>query len=282
MIQIGPYTVSLVKTGEFRLDGGAMFGVVPKTLWSKTNPSDELNRIEMIAQCLLIESPDRKILVDAGIGSKEQEKFNKVFSVDNSRYSFETSLTEKKIDPGEITDLIYTHLHFDHAGGSTKSAGNDVIPTFENATHYVQKSQYEHALTRCERDRASYIDHNYVPIKEAGRMEMIEGDTELFPGVHLLTSSGHSPGMQTVLVTDGNKSVWFPADLIPLASQLHLPYIMGYDLFPLTTLEDKRRYLARACDEEWIVAFEHDPYCDACSLQRDAKGRVVKKDDIVL
>jgi glyoxylase-like metal-dependent hydrolase (beta-lactamase superfamily II) len=280
MIQVGPYKVSLVKTGDFRLDGGAMFGVVPKTLWSKTNPADELNRIEMIAQCLLIESADKKILVDAGIGAKEQEKFNKVFSVDYSRSSLDKSFAEKHIEPSEITDLIYTHLHFDHAGGSTKTDGSDVIPAFENATHYVQKDQYAHALTRCERDRASYIDHNYVPIKEAGRMEMLDGDTELFPGIHLLTSSGHTPGMQTVLVTDGSTSVWFPADLIPLASQLHLPYIMGYDLFPLDTLADKKRYLSRACDEKWLVAFEHDPYCDVCTLKRDEKGRVVKHEEL--
>ncbi len=282
MIKIGPYQISLIRTGDFRLDGGAMFGVVPKTLWSKTNPSDEQNRIEMIAQCLLIESEDRKILVDAGIGNKEQEKFSRIFSVDNSKDSLEKSFADRRIKPSEVTDLIYTHLHFDHAGGSTKIDGNDVVPYFENATHFVQEQQYAHALTRCARDRASYIDHNYVPIKEAGRMEMLAGDTELYPGIHLLTTSGHTPGMQTVLVTDGTKSVWFPADLIPLTSQIQLPYIMGYDLFPLDTLEDKKRYLSRACDENWIVAFEHDPYADACTLQRDAKGRVIKNEEITI
>jgi glyoxylase-like metal-dependent hydrolase (beta-lactamase superfamily II) len=279
-MQIGPYKIALLETGGFKLDGGAMFGVVPKPLWSKTNPSDESNRIEMTARCLLIQSQDQKILVDVGIGRKESEKFNSIYAVDYSRWTLEKSLTEHDIDPADITDVILTHLHFDHAGGSTKIEGNSPIPAFKNAQHYVQKRQYEHALSRCERDQASYFDRNYEPVQRNGQLKLVEGDGELLPGIHVLTTSGHTPDLQTVLISDGHTSLWYPTDLIPLSSQIPLPYIMGYDLQPLITLEDKRRYLTRACDEKWIIVYEHDPYCAAATVTRDDRGRIVKGEEV--
>jgi glyoxylase-like metal-dependent hydrolase (beta-lactamase superfamily II) len=282
MIQIGPYRITLLEAGDFKLDGGAMFGVVPKSLWSKTNPSDELNRINMTARCLLIQSRDRKILVDVGIGHKESEKFNKIFAVDYSRRTLEKSLAEQDVDPADVTDVVYTHLHFDHAGGSTRIDAGSTVPMFKNAQHYVQKRQYEHALARSERDQASYLDHNYEPVQRNGQLRLIEGNAELIPGIHALTTSGHTPDLQTVLITDGQTSLWYPTDLLPLASQIPLPYIMGYDLQPLITLEDKRRFLSRACDENWIVVYEHDPCCAAATLARDDQGRIVKGEDVAV
>lgn len=280
MTTIGPYRIRLIETGDFKLDGGAMFGVVPKPLWERSNPADELNRIEMTARCLLIESDDRKILVDAGIGHKEADKFNSIFVVDYSRNTLEASLEKQGVSPDEITDFIYTHLHFDHAGGSTRLENDVVVPVFSKARHYVQRRQYEHALSRCERDRASYIDHNYVPLHEAGMLEFIDGDTELFPGIHLLTTSGHTPDLQTILVTDGKESLWYPTDLVPLVSHIPFPYIMGYDLQPLVTLADKQKYLPRACDENWTAVFEHDAHCIACKIDRNEKGRLVRGKDV--
>jgi len=280
MMTIGPYRIRTLEAGDFKLDGGAMFGVVPKPLWSRTNPSDELNRIEMTTRCLLIESDERKILVDAGIGDKETAKFNQIFAVDYSQNTLEQSLKACGLTPEDVTDLIFTHLHFDHAGGSTRLDGSAAAPMFPNARHFVQKTQFEHALTRNERDRASYLDHNYMPIREAGLMELVEGDAELLPGVHVLTSEGHTPGLQTVLVTDGTTGIWYPADLLPLASHIPMPYIMGYDLAPLVTLRDKKRYLPRALEEEWILAFEHDAHCPACRLSTDDRGRIIKGDDV--
>ena len=282
MTQIGPYRVSLIETGDFKLDGGAMFGVVPKPLWSRTNPSDDLNRIEMTVRCLLIETDDRKILVDAGIGHKENEKFNGIFAVDFSRNTLEKSLAERDVDPDAITDFIYTHLHFDHAGGSTRMEGDAAVPVFRNAQHYVQKRQYEHALTRSDRDRASYLDHNYEPVMKNGQLKLLEGDTELFPGLHLLTTSGHTPDLQTILISDGKTSLWYPTDLIPLSSHIPMPYIMGYDLFPMVTLEDKRRFLPRACNENWILIYEHDSHNEASKVSRDAKGRIVMGEDTTI
>jgi glyoxylase-like metal-dependent hydrolase (beta-lactamase superfamily II) len=202
--------------------------------------------------------------------------------VDYSRNTLEKALAEQDVDPADVTDVIYTHLHFDHAGGSTKIEGESAIPVFKNAQHYVQKCQYEHALERCERDQASYFDYNYEPVQRNGQLKLIEGKAELLPGIHALTTSGHTPDMQTVLISDGRTSLWYPTDLIPLASQIPLPYIMGYDLQPLITLEDKRRYLSRAADENWIIVYEHDPFCAAAVLTRDDRGRIVKGEEVAI
>jgi glyoxylase-like metal-dependent hydrolase (beta-lactamase superfamily II) len=281
-VTIGPYTLAVIETGDFKLDGGAMFGVVPKPLWSKACPADELNRIAMTARCLLLRSAERTILVDAGIGHKEDAKFNGIFDVDFSRHSLADSLAEHGVRPEEVTDVIFTHLHFDHAGGSTVRDGNVVRPLFANARHYVQKRQWEHAFTRNERDRASYLDHNYLPVQDAGLFEFLDGDVELFPGLEILLSNGHTPALQTIRIFAGDLSVWYPTDLVPLAAHIPLAYIMGYDLWPVTTLEDKKKYLPRAVDEGWTLLFEHDPRVMACKLARDAKGRIVQAGGVVI
>jgi glyoxylase-like metal-dependent hydrolase (beta-lactamase superfamily II) len=276
MIQIGPYKISLIETGDFKLDGGAMFGVVPKTLWNRVAPADESNRIEMTMRVLLIETDSRKILVDAGIGQKDDQKFRDIFAVDFGRHTLEKSLAERGIRPVDITDLIYTHLHFDHAGGSTRLEGREAVPVFPNALHYVQRRQYEHARTRSERDRASYIEANYEPVRHAGLLELLDGATEFLPGFDLLLANGHTPGLQMVRITDGSTTIWYPTDLMPMSAHVPLPYIMGYDLFPVTTLDEKKQYLPRAADEKWIVVFEHDRFTRACRVEQKASGQFVK------
>ncbi len=276
LIQIGTYKISLIETGDFKLDGGAMFGVVPKPLWSRVAPADELNRIEMTMRCLLIETDGRKILVDAGVGDKDDAKFKDIFAIDFERNTLEKSLTARGIKPDEITDLIYTHLHFDHAGGSTRLDGKDPVPLFPNARHFVQRRQHQHALTRSERDRASYIDANYEPVNRAGLLEFVDGATEFLPGIELLVTNGHTPALQMIKISDGQTTLWYPTDLIPMSAHIPLPYIMGYDLFPLTTLEDKKRLLPRAADEKWIVVFEHDPHVKACRITKNERGQFGK------
>ena len=275
-MQVGPYKISLIETGDFKLDGGAMFGVVPKALWNRVAPADELNRIAMTARCLLIETDSRKILVDAGIGHKDDQKFRDIFCVDFERNTLEKSLAASGIQPGEITDLIYTHLHFDHAGGSTRLDGQEAVPVFPNARHYVQRRQYEQAIARNERDRASYMDANYEPVRRAGLLEVLDGDTEFLPGFELLLTNGHTPGLQTVRISDGDTAVWYTTDLIPMSAHVPLPYIMGYDLFPMTTLADKKKYLPRAADEKWIVVYEHDLYTKASRVEQKTLGQFVK------
>ncbi len=281
-MKIGPYKISTIETGDFRLDGGAMFGVVPKVLWNRQCPANESNRISMTARCLLLESPARKILIDTGIGQKEEEKFSAMFEVDFERNTLDRSLSRLGLRAEDITDVIYTHLHFDHAGGATKRQGSEVHPAFPNAQYFVQRRQYDHAFTRCDRDRASYLDHNYVPVKHEGRLNLLDGDVEIFPGVEILLSNGHTPALQTIKISDSHTTLWYPTDLIPLAAHIPLPYIMGYDLWPLTTLEDKKKYLTRAAEESWIVCFEHDPANIACTLHREDSGRIVKGDFVSL
>lgn len=281
-VKIGPYEISAIETGNFRLDGGAMFGVVPKPLWSKPCPADELNRIAMTARCLLIESSDRKILVDCGIGDKDDDKFRTIFAVDFSALNLQSSLAQRGITPDQITDVIYTHLHFDHAGGSTVRDGRDLRPLFRKARHYVQKRQWEHAFTRNERDRASYFEQNYCPVNDAGLLVLLDGELELFPGIEILLSNGHTPALQTITISDSVNTLWYPTDLVPLAAHIPLAYIMGYDLWPVTTLSDKKKYLSRAVDENWTLFFEHDPRVMACKLSRNEKGQIVQADNVLI
>jgi len=277
---IGPFKIALIETGDFKLDGGAMFGVVPKMLWNRVAPADEQNRIAMTARALLIETDDRRILVDAGIGHKDDQKFQDLFAVDFTRHTLKDSLAARGIKADQITDVIYTHLHFDHAGGSTRREGKETVPTFPNARHFVQRKQYEHALTRSERDRASYLDANYEPVRRAGLMEFLDGDTGLLPGLKLLVSHGHTPGLQTVKIWDGDTVLWYPADLIPMSAHIPLPYTMGYDLYPMVTLEDKKRLLPQAADEKWMLVFEHDRDFPAGRVIVNEKGQFSRSDSI--
>ncbi|HEY3294622.1 MAG TPA: MBL fold metallo-hydrolase [bacterium] len=279
---LGPYAVSLIESGDFKLDGGAMFGVVPKPLWSRACPADDLNRIDMTMHCLLIETADRKILVDTGCGDKDSLRFREIYGIDTHERSLLTSLKVRGVKPQEITDVIYTHLHFDHAGGSTRVVEGITVPVFPKAQHYVQKRHWEHALKPTERDRASFIPANYVPVHESGLLNLIDGDTEIFPGIKLIMVDGHTPAMQMVTIQSDDKTIWFAADLIPMSAHVPLPYIMGYDLFPLTTLEEKKKYLKQAADERWIAVFEHDPAVPASHLVLHEQGYVTRGENVVI
>lgn len=272
-MKLGRFNIHPVEFGRFKLDGGAMFGVVPKPLWSRATSVDEQNRIDMAARGMLIQSDERNILVDTGIGYKMSEKLNQIYAVDFSTYTLEKSLRKLGLDENDITDVIITHLHFDHTGGSTKiNEDGKIVPTFPNAAYWVQESQYHWALNPSDRDRASFMLENYVPLQESNCLNQVDGDVELFSSISVLKIDGHTFGQQMIKVQDGNETILYCADLIPTVAHIPLPYIMGYDLQPLITLEEKKRYLPQIYDEGWVLFFEHDPNVIMAKVEKREKG----------
>lgn len=278
-----PFTVGrlrchLLEAGLQRLDGGAMFGVVPKTLWERRIAADERNRIPLAMRCVLIEHPDGPVLIDTGLGNKEDARFIEIYGIENEGLEGATQLEDALgsigVMPGDVRWVINTHLHFDHAGGNTtmdpELEGDErrhVRATFEGATYVVQGRELEFARHTNERTRASYLPPNFEPIAAAGRFRLLEGDGEVLPGISVRVTPGHVPFHQSVLIRDGGETACFLGDITPTAAHLPLPWIMGYDLEPLRTLETKRSLLADAVKEEWRLIFEHDP--------RVAMGRAV-------
>lgn len=271
-MKLGRFECRAVETGTFRLDGGAMFGVVPKVLWSKTNPADENNRISMAMRALYVEGDEHRLLVDCGAGTKLDEKMLRNYVIET--YGLGPALERSDIPPSSVTDAVATHLHFDHAGGYTYYDGKgDLRLVMPEATHHIQRTQWEAALDPNEKDRASFFEENFKPIEGLGRLHLVEGEEEIYPGVTLIPTNGHTPGHQVVLIDGGDGKLLYCGDLIPLASHVNLPYIMSYDHYPLETLEEKKRLLGRAADEDWILFFEHDPEIAACRIGRTDKGR---------
>lgn len=258
-MKLGAFEIYPLTDGTFRLDGGAMFGVVPKVLWEKHHPADERNRIHLELGVLLIKAHGMNILVDTGIGNKGEAKFNEIYKIDRNP-SIEASLAGQNLSPGEIDLVINTHFHFDHAGGNTqKDPRGRIQPTFPKATYFIQKGEWEFANRPNERTHGSYLLENYEVLPKAGRLDLLEGDSEILKGVSVIRTPGHTEHHQSIFIeSDGQKALFF-GDLIPTAAHLPLPYIMGYDLFPLTTLETKRTLLRQAVEERWLLIFQHDP-----------------------
>ncbi len=271
-MKIGPYEIHSLETGRFALDGGAMFGVVPKTVWNKKNPADELNRIEMALRILLLKSHDKIILIDTGIGHKFGPKHHDMYAIDFESSNLKKSLKQHDLSPDDVTDVILTHLHFDHAGGATEVQNDKIIPTFKNASYYVQQKNWDWANHPTEKDRASYLKENFIPLMQAEQLTLIDGHTEIFPGISTWLSDGHTIGQQLIRVHDQGDTLIYCADIVPTSSHIGLPYIMGYDLQPLVTLEEKRRLLDQASNENWTIVFEHDPFMPACKVQQGERG----------
>jgi glyoxylase-like metal-dependent hydrolase (beta-lactamase superfamily II) len=271
-MHIGPYELHTIDTGHFALDGGAMFGVVPRTLWQRTNPPDEKNRIPMAARPLLLRGEGRTILVDTGNGVKYDQKLAAIYDIATDPNRLIESLEARKVRPGDVTDVILTHLHFDHAGGGTVISDGHPVPTFPHATYHIQREQWEAALHPTERDRASYFPENFQPLEEHGLVRFAEGSGEILPGVRVQTVHGHTAALQCPLISDGHTTLFYAADLVPTSSHVPLPWIMAYDLRPLATLEEKRILLGQAAEEGWIVYFEHDPEIAAATIRQTPKG----------
>ncbi|GMV49750.1 MAG: putative quorum-quenching lactonase YtnP [Nitrospirae bacterium] len=272
-MKLGALELFPLTDGRFRLDGGAMFGVVPKALWQTCCPPDELNRIPLTLTCLLVRAHGKHILVDTGLGNKEDARFQARFAVDR-RPSLRDSLHLHGLAPDDVHAVINTHLHFDHAGGNTvlDKAGR-LRAAFPKATYFIQRGEYEDATRANERTRASYRPDNFVPIAEHRRWELLDGDTELFPGITAVVTAGHTRHHQCVKVESEGHIAFFLGDLIPTVAHLPLPYIMGYDLYPLDTLASKRAILDRAFAERWLLIFQHDPVIQAGYLTKQTEGR---------
>ncbi|MGH1469120.1 MAG: MBL fold metallo-hydrolase [Bdellovibrionales bacterium] len=280
-LKIGPYKITSLSTTSFGLDGGAMFGTVPKVLWSKTNPSDDQNRITMDCRCLLLESDDHKILIDTGLGGDFVEKygpklgpkFSKMYSIPAGEKSgIEKALEKLNLQTSDITNVILTHLHFDHTGGSTKVRDGKLTPTFENAEYFIQKDNLETALNPNLREKASYYKCNFEILAEKGMLTLLEGNQEILPNISFSISNGHTKGQQNVWVEDDENSLLYCADLIPTATHIRLPWVMGYDLNPLLLIEEKKTELQKALNKNSFLFFEHDPYCSAAQIKASENG----------
>jgi glyoxylase-like metal-dependent hydrolase (beta-lactamase superfamily II) len=272
---IGRLRVHAIQAGGQKLDGGAMFGVVPKPLWERRIPADERNRIQLGMRCLLIEHDVGLVLIDTGAGNKENEKFYDIYGIENggSPTQLEDGIRAAGFQPADVSLVINSHLHFDHAGGNTTRAGDGrIYPAFPNARYVMQRGEYEYATHTNERTAASYFPHNFVPLVEAGLVDFIEGDQEIVPGIRGIPTPGHTPHHQGLLVESDGEKAFFIADLAPTTAHLPLAWIMGYDVEPLVTLETKRRVLKRAVEDEWLVVFEHDASTPWSRLVHDGKA----------
>ena len=280
-----------INTGYFKLDGGAMFGVVPKSIWNKINPSDENNMCNWALRCLLIEDGNRLILVDNGIGEKQDEKFFSYYYLHGDD-TLDTSLAKYGFTKDDITDVFLTHLHFDHCGGSIVRSGEKLIPAFKNATYWSNKTHWDWAVHPNDREKASFLKENILPIKESGQLKYIEHrfdnktDTvglqanikvqlpsiPFTENVSVRFVSGHTQAMMLPQIKYQGKTIVYMADLLPSSGHIPLPYVMAYDMFPLTTLQEKKSFLQEAVENNYILFFEHDPQIECCDLQITERG----------
>ena len=265
-----------IECGNFKLDGGAMFGVVPKMLWQKTNPADKNNLVKVSSRSLLVETGNRLVLIDAGMGNKQSKKF---FSYYNrwGDFSLEKSLKEKGFHRDEITDVFLTHLHFDHCGGAIiKNQKGNLTPTFKNATYWSHKKHWEWANNPNSREKASFLSENIRPIKESGQLTLLEGDEFIMEnsplGFDVIVVNGHTEKQMLPLISYKNRKIVFTADLIPTVGHLPLAYVMGYDTRPLISLEEKNRFLKLAYEKKFLLFMEHDPFHELIDLRQTEKG----------
>ncbi len=274
-MKFGDFELFVLSDGKFRLDGGAMFGVVPKVLWERTNPPNEMNRIEMGLNSLLIKTNDDIILVDTGIGENYNEKFLEMFEIDKSTNLLK-SLHAVGVAAEEVTKVILTHLHFDHCGGNcTKDENGELKPAFPNAVYYFNTDEFEYANKPDPRSRASYLAQNWQAVEASGQLQPIEGNQEIVPGIEVFTTGGHTQNHQIVKVRSDGKTACFLADLVPTDSHLKTAYVMGYDLYPMTTMEMKAKVLKQALQENWLLIFEHAPSVKGGYLvEKEGKPRI--------
>jgi len=262
-----------IDTGFFKLDGGAMFGVVPKTIWSKTNPADENNLCTWAMRCLLVEDGNRLILIDTGIGNKQDARFFNHYYLHGDA-SLDSSLAKLGFSVGDITDVFLTHLHFDHVGGAVKRDGEKLLPAFENATYWSNKQHWDWAVFPNEREKASFLKENILPIQESGQLKFIDAEdgAKFTDDFNIRLVYGHTDAMMLPLISYNGKKILYMADLLPSVGHLPIPYVMAYDMFPLTTLNEKKLFLNEALQNEYILYFEHDPVNECCTLQQTEKG----------
>tara|TARA_B100000214_G_scaffold367160_1_gene336980 strand:- start:959 stop:1807 length:849 start_codon:yes stop_codon:yes gene_type:complete len=276
-MKIGEYNIYSIETSEFGLDGGAMYGIIPKPLWEKHSPSDKLNRIDMVTRSLLLCNNERKILIDTGNGTKWNKKYRDIYKINNERFDIEKSLNKYGIQSNEITDVINTHLHFDHAGGNTKLDENKIVPTFPNAKYWITKDNWDLANHPSQKDSGSFLDEDWKVLEENSMIEIIDGKESFISGIDTILTYGHTKGLLHPIISDGSKTIFFGSDIFPLASHIPVPWVMAYDINPVKTMEEKQSILSKMHEEEWILFFEHDPLIQACTIQLCDKHYSMKK-----
>ena len=272
-MKLGEIEFHVISAGTVRLDGGAMFGVIPRTLWEKKMAPDTRNRITLAMNCLLIHAGGKRILVETGAGDKMNQRLRDIYGLDGP--NLVEGLRAYDLRPEDIDIVVNTHLHFDHCGGNTCVEQDKVVAVFPSARYIVRRGEFDHGMDPNERDRASYFPENYAPLESAGAFELLDGDRVVVPGVELIKVPGHTAHMQCVKLTGGGKTAFLFADLVPTTAHLPLPWIMGYDLYPMTTLENKKRWIPEVVREGWLALFGHDARVPAAYLrERDGKWEV--------
>ena len=275
MARIGPWELHTIETGRFGLDGGAMFGVVPRALWERRIRPDSKNRIPLAARCLLLEGDGRLVLIDCGLGSKGGEKFAAIYALDYDHSELHRSLRQAGFCAADVTDVVFTHLHFDHCGGGAEMGPHGPVPAFKHARHHVQRAHWEWARRPNAREAASFMKENIEPLAQSGQLHLADGPGMLFPGVEVLVFHGHTEAQQLVKISDEERTLVFAADLFPTAAHMKTVWSTAYDVRPLATLEEKARFLEDAVEGGWDLFFEHDPETAVGTPVRSPKGIVL-------
>ena len=268
-MKIGQYDLYSIETSEFSLDGGAMFGIIPKTLWKEKLSPDRLNRVDMVTRSLLMVTDNRKVLIDTGNGSKWAKKYLDMYNIDFSKYNILSSLKKSGFETDDITDVICTHLHFDHIGGNTFYQNDIIEPTFPNATYWISKDNWAHANQPSVKDQGSFISKDWEVLEKNNMIKLV--DEQFLDGIDIFFTYGHTNGLMHPIISDSNKKLFYGADIFPTHAHLPVPWVMAYDLHPAKTMSEKSKLLKKMYEEEWILFFEHDPFYQACTI--DMKGK---------
>ena len=276
-MKIGKYDLYSVETSEFGLDGGAMFGIIPKPVWEKKVSADELNRVNMVTRSLLLVSDEKKILIDTGNGTKWEEKYKQIYDINTDQYNIEKSLGKYGFSSEQITDVICTHMHFDHIGGNTKIKSGEVVPTFPNAKYWISEENWKLANHPSQKDAGSFIEHDWKVLAENQMIEIIDGREPFIEGIDTIVTHGHTPGLLHPIVSDGSNKLFYGADIFPMVAHIPIPWVMAYDVQPVVTMEEKQKLLQKMEREDWILFFEHDPHVQACTVHKDGKHYKLNK-----
>ena len=277
-MKIGKYDLYSVETSEFGLDGGAMFGIIPKPVWEKKVSADELNRVNMVTRSLLLVSDEKKILIDTGNGTKWEEKYKQIYDINTDQYNIEKSLGKYGFSSEQITDVICTHMHFDHIGGNTKIKSGEVVPTFPNAKYWISQENWKLANHPSQKDAGSFIEHDWKVLAENQMIEIIDGREPFIEGIETFVTHGHTPGLLHPIVSDGSNKLFYGADIFPMVAHIPIPWVMAYDVQPVVTMEEKQKLLQKMEREDWILFFEHDPHIQACTVHKDGKHYKLNKE----
>ncbi|MBL7013670.1 MAG: MBL fold metallo-hydrolase [Candidatus Marinimicrobia bacterium] len=270
-MKIGSFELYSIETSEFGLDGGAMFGIIPKTLWNKQIQADNQNRIPMVTRSLLLVSKDKKILIDTGNGTKWTDKLKQIYNINTDRYNIESGLAKLHIKTDDITDVICSHLHFDHVGGNTKIEDGKIVPTFSNAHYWVSEQNWQLANNPTQKDKGSFMSHDWNVLEENGMIKIVNGNEPFIDGIEFIYTHGHTSGLLHPIISDGNNTLIFGADLFPTSTHIPVPWVMAYDINPVKTVEEKIALLPKMVNENWILFFEHDQHIQAGTIKQVGK-----------